>query len=450
MYFGILLLLFWRSEKNAFWFILVYFMLDPPGGLFPPDINYGLPFIKGLNLRFMELFTYVAFFKALKQKSRFNSMFYKPYQLLLLLTILLILYTLFLNTSVLSIIITLKWLFVWSLIYSISKLIYTYDEWLFLFRMAFIIVFIGFLSQLLHLALGHQPAYLLGTNFSPLMDYGDVVLDYMNPDEYNLKAARPVSCISIMQLALVGAMFFLQYKKEQFPKVYLYLVIILSYLSILLTATRGWFIAFSVVIFLYFALIQKIKRIAAIIILAVVLIPLLLEVPIIKKQFQGSFKRLSTIESISKGDLSAGGTNARDEYSRDLINLWKESPLLGWGFTDIFKKYGNGHAGLANLLFSVGILGYIIFIYFWYKLFFTPILANYRISVLSPYKGSLVVFSLAFLIFFILHSTSGQQFGIDLGFGPGIFSQTLYYCYSSFFIIKALNNNNDMKLFLND
>jgi hypothetical protein len=413
-------------------------MIDPPGGIFPQDFNYGLPFIKGINVRFIEVFIYVAFLKALKQKNKFHSVFIRSYQLLLILTVLLLLFTFLLDSSVLSLVIVVKWLFVWSLLYSIPKLISSFDEWIFLFRMAFIIVFIAFVSQLFHMALGYAPAVLLGTNYDPIMIYGEVRANF-TPVKSVLNEVRPISSSYIILMAFVGAMFFLKYKRKCFPQIYLYLVIIISYLSILITATRGWFIAFSLVIFIYFAFIQKIKKIAAISIIVTILIPSLLSVPIIRKQLLGSFKRLSTIESVAQGDLSAGGTNARDTYSIDLLKKWEESPVLGWGFSEYFKNYGNGHAGLANMLFSVGIIGYLVFIYFWYKLFFTPVTVNKRISFVNPFKGSLTVFSLAFLILLILHATSGQQFGIYLSFGGEIFSQTLFYCYSSFFITMALN-----------
>lgn len=420
-------------------------MIDPIGNLFPDDFNYGLPFIKGMNIRFVELFIGVAFLKALNQKNRFQSTYYKQYQFLLLLTIVLLIFTIFQDSNFFSIFIVIKWLFVWSLLYSIPKLINTFDEWTFLFRMSFIIVFIGLLSQILHLALGHPPSYLLGTNFSPIMDYGDVVLENLNPNEYDITEARPVSSISIMQTAIVGAMFFLQFKRKIFSENYLFLIIIIAYVSIIFTATRGWFIAFTVVLFLYFVFINKIRKLGPAIVLVLILIPTLLSIPIIQKQFEGAMKRFSTISAITQGDLSAGGTSGRDEYSVGLYNLWKESPLFGWGFTDFYKKNGNGHAGLANLLFGVGIVGYLVFIYFWYKLFFVPISTNKRLSNANPFKGTLYIFTLGFLIFFILNATSGQQFGIYLGFGSGIFSQVLFYSYSSFFIITALNTEKEIK-----
>jgi hypothetical protein len=445
IYFAILLVLFWRSEKNAFWFLLFYFMLDPPADLFPTDYNYGLPFIKGVNVRFLELFTYVAFLKALRKKTRFISLYNKSYRLLIILTAVLIIYTLFLDTSVLSLLISVKTILVWSLIYSTAMLIDTFDEWVFFFRICFIIVFIGFLSQILFLVLGHSPSYLLGTDFQPMMIYGKRVVASLNPSEYDVKVARPVSCISIMLIALIGSLFFLKLKKEFFLKKYLYTVIIVAYMSIIITATRGWFIAFSFVLILYVAFMQKFRRTASIAIIVFLMMLLILSIPIVQKQFKGAFKRLSSIEAIAEGDITAGGTSARGDYSVKLFDLCKQHLLLGWGFSDFFKKNGQPHAGIVNILFSVGIVGYLVFIFFWYQLVSIPLRVNKLISPSNPFKGALSVLPLCFLIYFILNATSAQQFGVYLGFGPGIFSQSFYFCFSSFFISMALSTENQMQ-----
>jgi hypothetical protein len=445
IYFGVLLLLFWRSEKNAFWFLLFYFMLDPPADLFPSDYNYGLPFIKGVNLRFLEVFSYVALIKALLKKTPFISFYSKSFKLLIILTIVLIFYTLLLDTPLKSLLISIKWLLVWSIIYSTSKLIDTFDEWVFFFRICFIIAFIGLFSQILFLLLGHSPSYLLGTDFKPMMLYNVRALTNLNPENYNIKIARPISCPSIIMIAMIGAMFFLKVKEKLFSRKYLYLVIIVAYLSIIITATRGWFIAFSFVLILYVSLMQNIKRTASIAVIVVLMMLLLLSIPIVQKQFKGAIKRLSSIEAIAGGDITAGGTSARGDYSAKLFDLWKGKPLLGWGFSDFFKKNSNGHAGIVNILFSVGIIGYLVFIFFWYQLVSVPIRYNKRISDVNPFKSALLIFPLCFLILFILNGTSSQVFGIAVGFGPGIFMQAFYYCFSSFFVYMALNTENQMQ-----
>lgn len=423
-------------------------MFDPPGGLFPDDFNYGLPFIRGINLRFIELFVYVALLKAVNKSGKFQSVYIKSFQLLFLLTVTLLAYSLLLKTSVLSVIIAIKWIFIWSLLYSVPKLLDKYEEWLFFFRMVFIIVFIAFFSQILHLALGYPPSFLLGTDFNSIMgnDNRTIVLSVIGvTNTYDILAVRPISSSYIVLIGLSGSLFFQQYKINNFSRTYLSFVIFVSFISIFLTATRGWFIAFSFAIFLYLVLFQRTRRTLLAGFRLLFVITILLSIPFIQRQIVGSFKRISTLETVAQGDLSAGGTSSRVEYNMQLINLWKEKPVLGWGFSEFYKENGNGHAGLANLLFNVGILGFIVFVYFWFKLFFVPISVNRRISFSNPFKDSLFAFTLTFLIFFIINATSGQQFGIYLSFGGGIYAQIIFYSYSSFFISMAMNKEVQIK-----
>lgn len=423
-------------------------MFDPPGGLFPDDFNYGLPFIRGVNLRFFELFVYVALFKALNKSGKFESVYIKSYQLLFLLTVILLAYSLLLKTSLLSVIIAIKWIFIWSLLYSVPKLLDKHEEWLFFFRMVFIIVFIALFSQIMHLALGYPPSFLLGTDFNSIMgnDNKTIVLSVMGvTNSYDILAARPISSIFIVLIGFSGSIFFQQQKISFFPRTYLSLVIFISIISVFLTATRGWFIAFSFAIILYLVFFHRTRRILVAGFRILIVITILLSIPFIQRQIVGSFKRISTLETVVQGDLSAGGTSSRVDYNKQLIKLWKEQPLLGWGFSEFYKENGNGHAGLANLLFSIGIVGYIVFVYFWYMLFFVPITVNRRISFSNPFKDSLFAFTLTFLIFFIINATSGQQFGIYLSFGAGIYAQILFYSYSSFFIRMALKKEMQIK-----
>jgi hypothetical protein len=439
IYFGLLLVLFWRSRKNAFWFLLIFFMVDPPGGLFPYDYNYGLPFIKGVNLRFQEVFIYVALIKAIiKIKPPFRSVYLRAYKVLSVYLVVLIIYTLALEITLFNIVITLKWLFVWSLIYSIPILINTIDDWVFFFRVTFIIVFLAFFGQILFLIIGHSPAYLLGTNFQPIMDHRVVELQYFDPEHYNIAQARPIGSSYIVLTGLIGALFFIKAKVNYFSTWYLHLVISISYLSIIFTATRGWFIAFSIALILFFVFIGKMKRFVSSIITVILVIPLVLSIPVVKNQFSGAFERFSTVKEVAQGDITAKGTSSRGDYTITLYELWKQNPIMGWGFSSIYKNNENTHAGLANLLLNVGILGYLVFIYFWYELFSVPLYANLRLSMRNKFKGSLIVFSLGFIILFVLNATSGQQFGFYLGFDMVVFGQIIFYSYSSFFIIHAL------------
>jgi hypothetical protein len=442
VFFGYILISFWNSKKNGFWFALIFLFIDPPGDLFPSDYNYGLPFIPILNLRFQEVFCYVALIKSIKNRNKFYSIYSREFVILLFTMGIIFLYSFLIEKSLYSSIISLKWVFVWTYIYSISILMNDIKEWVLFFRFMFILTFVALGSQILYLILGHPPSYLLGTNFSPMMDYGEKALLQFDTSAINQIEVRPIGCSYIVLTALIGSMFFLQLKTSPFKRNYLLIVMILCYLSIILTATRGWFIAFSAALIIYmirYNLLKSIYKIGAVI---VILIPILLKINVFKLQIEGAFNRLMSIGNVAKGDISAGGSNARGEYSEILFNLWRESPIFGYGFTEFYKENGNGHAGHANLLFHVGIVGMFAFIIFWYKLFYLPIRMNNVLNQKNPYKNSLFTFSIFFITLFILHSTSGQQWGFYLNFGMGTFGQIFYYCYSSFFINEAIKNEN--------
>lgn len=447
IYFLVILFMFWKSQKNVFWFILVFFMLDPPGGLFPDDWNYGLPIIPKLNIRFIELFAVIAFFKALKLRKIyiFKTTYLNNFKFLLFTLFILIVYTVGSGISILSLFIVFKALFIWSLIYSITILINSRIEWLFFFKIIFVLGFISLGLQILALVLRFPPADLLGSNFNPIMDYGNGIRKVKVIIDQN-SLMRPIGSSFITLTAYTGAMFFLKNKMNGFKINYLYLIIFSAYISIFITATRGWFIAFTLVLILFFLSLGSIKKYVSVILITILMLFILLSIPLIRSQFNNVLDRLFTLEAVAQGDVSADGTNERGDYAIHLFNLWKDRPIFGWGFTDSFKANQNGHAGLANLLFNVGIFGVISFIVFWIALFYKPLMINRRISELNPYKGSLIVFTFTFLVYFIVNATSGQQFGFYLGFGPIVLSQILFYGYSSFFIIDAIREENKLKI----
>src|SRR3954463_6821206 len=67
------LVLFYRGKKNYFWLAFYFFLVDPPGALFPlNDYNYGLPMFNllpgsGRLVYFSELFIFTALLKMWKK-----------------------------------------------------------------------------------------------------------------------------------------------------------------------------------------------------------------------------------------------------------------------------------------------------------------------------------------------------------------------------------------------
>ncbi|MBN2350329.1 MAG: O-antigen ligase family protein [Bacteroidales bacterium] len=450
-YFLGILIAFYRSKNDVFWFALLLLFTDAPGALLPNgDLNYGLPMLTSpAFISFQEIFIMLALMKALRKKRRSVFLMYKKiYLLLFFYFLVLLLFSFLIGVSLKDLFKAVKWFLPWSLLYTVPVLIKKQEDWIRFFKLIFAFVFLAFGSQILHLYLGHPPAWLLGTNFQPSSGATDFnfVIKTLDPENYEQNAARPISSSGVMFTGLVGAMFFLLDKQRFFKKNYLYTILFVAIFSIILTATRGWIVAFGLATVFYFIFVVKDMKLFLRIIFPIILMFLLILIfPVIHKQLIGVQKRVSTLEAVTEGDFSAQGTNARVDYSLDLLEVWKGSPIFGWGFTGTFRQNMNGHAGHANLLMNVGIIGFLFFMMWWYELFSKPVSISRKLSIRNPYRRSLPVFTIGFLIFFIIHSTSGQQFTYIIGAYGMSFTQIYFYNYSDFFMRNALREEYRLK-----
>jgi hypothetical protein len=445
VFFIFLLFKFYQSKNNYFWFALIFALVDPPGGFFPGgDLNYGLPMIQfPAYISFQEFFIYVAFVKAFSTGRKHHFVYRRPMVYLTAYLVVLFVSSLLIGTSILTLLKTVKWLLPWTLLYSLPRLVHTREEWDKLFALLFPIIIMGLIFQLMQILLGYPVASLVGTNYSPVSGEVSRSLGQFDVSQYDLRVARPISSPYINLICYVGTMFYLSSSKSIFSQRYLSLILLCAFFSILLTATRGWIIAYTIVLIVYSVFIYK----KPVFFLRMVLPLLLLGSvvyfsSVIQAQLIGVTNRVATLGLFLKGDMTAGGTVKRiNEYTPALLNIFYKSPILGWGFSDVFWINKNGHAGQANLLMNVGIVGFLLFIYFWYKLVTIPYTIHTRLKKSNPYKNSLLVLILGFLIFFILHNSSGQQFQYLIGSYGSSFGQIYFYGLSDFFLRNALQVN---------
>jgi hypothetical protein len=445
IFFLLLLIIFYYSKDNYFWFALVFFLVDPPGGFFPAnDYSYGLPMYNlfpgsGRFIYFQELFIFTAFFKALRLKVKPRIIFIKPLILLGFYFLFLFLLSFLIGISTLKILNTIRNVLPWSLIFSISVLISNDENWRKFFRVVFILLIVSITSQIVMILLNQAPAYLLGTDFNPVMSYGE--LDYSNASLADPSKLRPISSPFISLISLMGAMFFILYKGKSFSKTYLFIILYLAIFSILITATRGWIIAYSIMMILFMVVGGgSIKRFVQITVFLFIAIGLVLLSPRIRMQVENSLTRVETLEKISEGDLTAGGTLSRlDVYSPEVMSKFYENPVLGWGFSDEYAKNTNGHVGNQSLLLNVGVIGFILFSIFWVSICINPFRIIKNLSVLNPYKNGLKVIPIIFVGLFIIHSTSGQQFQYLVGFQNSGFNQMFFFTFVNFYLITAQN-----------
>ena len=87
----------------------------------------------------------------------------------------------------------------------------THEDWIRFFKILFILLLISVATQILAIFLSRSPAVLLGIDFQPVMDHGQVEYSNLAEDPSKL---RPISSSYISLLALMGAMFYILYRKD--------------------------------------------------------------------------------------------------------------------------------------------------------------------------------------------------------------------------------------------
>ncbi|MBK8489350.1 MAG: hypothetical protein IPL49_00250 [Saprospirales bacterium] len=263
--------------------------------------------------------------------------------------------------------------------------------------------FIALFAQIFTIATGIAPSQMMGL-YQKLWFTTHTIKGYTYRGFYST---------SMVLISFFGAMYYLATDSRQFNKVLLYGVIIADFLSAFLSATRGWVLCFlfSTILFLVFVLKLSARRVGVIVISSAVVIMGLMAVPVMNTQLTNAFKRVLTLEALAGGDLTAGGTLERlDDRAPRVVNKWLASPLTGWGFSDDFFHYADFHVGNQNILLHSGIIGGVLLLWFFGYFHLNLVPRSLALPRSNPYKNALLVFPIFFFGWFIIHSTSGQQF----------------------------------------
>lgn len=234
-------------------------------------------------------------------------------------------------------------------------------------------------------------------------------------------------------ISFFGALFALTTERVPWKRLFFLAVIVADVLAAFLSATRGWVIAFSVLLLLYAILVVRLRpgQIALGAALGAALLFALLRVPAVRHQFEEASDRILTVGQLAKGDLTAGGTLERlDRRAPRVMKKWSGSPITGWGFSDEYREYGDSHVGNHNVLLHGGIVGALLMAAF---LFFFAWKITAR-AVALPFmdirRQGLLVFPIFLVAWFIIHSSSGQWF--QFAGEPGItIPQALFFTFGA-------------------
>jgi hypothetical protein len=396
--------LYFRSKDEPFW--LVFFLILNDG--FASFFGY-----KGANIDSItflpqfevgHLYVIIAFSKILKRKLYFPVFYSKLIFIMSLYIVFLFVYGLMqgipndYNIYFRSI----RVVFPFLLLYIIPKLFITSYEYERLFSCIFLVSILAFFSQLFSIIAGESPISFMGIQEGHVTAVSETTI-YRG--FYNTSATL---------IAFFGSMYYLAGKANAFPRSYLQIVLISSIGTAFLSATRGWIVGLGLSFVFYFIIVNKgsLKRIIKFAIPLIFLVLLGLLQPKINQQLRNALTRLKTMEAVLEGDLSAGGTASRATVQGPaVLKVWRESPFIGYGFSDTFYKNQNIHVGNENVLLHSGIIGVLFLIIFIVFFHLRLILLSGKLNGSEPFGRSLLVFPVFFLALFIIHSTSGQFLG---------------------------------------
>lgn len=405
-YFLSILVMFFLSKKNFFWLAFIFLLIVPPGLLFSEySSSYKLPSFGvpgfGRSITFPELFAFIAILKTINVKTKSVYFFSIPLYSLLIYLVFLIFLSFIIGISTYKIFHLIRYILPLSFFFSLPRILKNEDDFHRFFNLIFSFIPILVAVQLFELIGGRNLAYFLGET---TLSFGDqiVTLDNINPYEETIRA---IYGVPILLLGYILALFYISNVKSIFNKSYLRLIIILGLFAVILSATRTWIVSFSFMLFIFILINRKIGLLK--LIYPVLFIFILSLIPVISTQIENALERTSTIKLLVEGDISAGNTVSRFTERGPLVmsKFW-ESPIIGWGFSEEYFKYQDGHVGHQTMLLNGGITGYLLFLFFWIYFIVKLYNKNKLLSRSNTNKNSLLVFIIGLGGMLIIHTTA--------------------------------------------
>jgi hypothetical protein len=405
----------WFSKKDYLWIAFFFILMEMPGGLFSGglrDDSYRLPvytLAPGISFALHELYIMVILAKSIFVKriaSGYSPPFFrKELKLLLWLFLALILISPLSGMSMDSMSNVFKLSVSLTLFYSVFRLINSEENFIKFLKIMFPFAFIALALQIYGLINGEQLIALVKPGVK-------VAQGSYNIAGNNNSSIRPIEMAHAMFITFTGSLFLLISKRHNLARQYLVFVNLISFLVILMTGTRSWFIAFCIGYLAFFFLAGKKTPKLILNSLGIVIIVLLLiwGITIINSQVRNAFSRIATVEQVLGGDITGGGTISRYDVRapRVMEGFYSSTIILGAGFSNHFYEYADGHVGYHNILLNAGIAGSFLFLYF------TIIVLRRPFSISRKFKNinkPVLKISIIPLVIMLIINTGTQTIG---------------------------------------
>jgi len=440
-----LLFIIFHSKDDVFWlswFILIINGISRMFTIGTADNIYRIPMYRimsGISLGFNELFLIMYIIKYLTKKTKVFSLFNKYAILILIYGAFTIAYSFILGISQSSLISSIRTILPWFWLIILPAFLSDTEKVEHSFQLIAPFVFICFILSIYSQITGRYLHDILS---------GESRIGYLGEAESEL--VRSLHSTFLIFPVVFLALFYMGIGKNKFNYIYLNLVIITGTLIIILSATRGWIIAFLILLSSYFFLkgYDLMKQLARVLIIVGIMIFIIqLFYPLFLFQLSKSYERFMSLEELVEGDLTAGGTLARiTERGPRVMSEFRKSPIIGWGFSDYYFRHRDIHVGNQTMLLQGGVLGYlfwmIIYIMILYKIYS---LGQYKYNILYIGKSYIIIL-LAMIASFVIHSSSTHMWGF-YGSGQEVILQWAYIlttanAYLTTMKKKSIENNN--------
>lgn len=399
-----------QTKNDPFWFAFLFVIIDPPGMLFNAgDMghNFRVITLGSRWIEFSELFYLAVIFKAIIKKPRKLQYFYFNALLpILFFTFILFVYGMSDGMDFSKMLRAMRLIFPFLMFFYIPRFLQEAEKYRAFFILLSVFTIFVLLIQIFELVSGRVLAGYLG---------GTVDIDMQTQGEL---AARQVYSVFIILTNIYGILHFKSLKQNILPGVWNNISLIAGVLSLTLNATRGYWIGMIIMIAGYVISSQKKNLLSLIQLVGLLLLFLLIfvQIPQFSYQLSKATSRLETLSDLTEGDMTAGGTLGRiTERAPIVLNKFAERPLIGWGFSNTYFEYADGHVAHPTLLLGGGIIGYLIWLYFWLYYLFYNVNTYFRLSPSNPYRSSILVNILGFIAFLVVGSTSTTVFTYLIG-----------------------------------
>jgi hypothetical protein len=414
-----LIIAFWFSKKDYFWFAFFFILAQAPAYFFydyGATAQYRLPLYKVLP-RFsfgpLDFFVILAIIKAMLKGKRVKLRLEKPLIFILLYVILSLFFTVVFDQQKTMLTTLIRGPFYYSVIISFAYLIENKEEAYRFITMITPMIFFMFFTQIYYGLKGIYFVSLFHHGFLPSPGFtGQVLIE-------GTQQRRPIAEGELLVLFIyIFSLFLLENKGIKIPRKYLYIVIGVSWLSTIVSATRIWFSVFLLILIGYaLTTRKKISSFARVFLALFLLLFILVSSGALPLDLlaKGALLRLGQLASIAKGDVHSVPTLEYRYFVRlpRLLEGLKTHIIFGRGFSDGYLKYRDYHVGFFNTILQFGIVGFSLFLYFFIRYFSLLKTTLKNLSSQNPLRGPLKTFGIFFMGILVAHFTTWYFFALS-------------------------------------